>query len=395
MLLLIALPLVAIVYLALHQSFVQTELKEITTEVPLFGKQTREVTNMVVPQPVLDQDGKAMQGLDLCRCPEPEKRRSRSMGWQMYFAGEHSFSSLRRSDLTALPRDQQCRLLVGPGIHAPLHLRHHADYFDPWPGAGPRAVNRITPKAARHGGVRHAPADDRDAGGVLARGLLAVSRRRGDRGISWSPRALAVFYFLADQVTIRTVIISYGVWFATPFSFIILYAGLQTVPSSALEAAVIDGGHGLAAPPLCHHPPPLAASGGDHADPRNGQLPRVRTDPGLRRPCLRQFGAVSDLLHPGLRGQYSQSGGLFDPDRDRRRHPPDPGDSSALIASKGRAFEAGPPVTDSDTLAISGLGLWAWLFVALFPFLWMILISFQKTGGRFLHAAQAARTLHA
>ena len=60
MLLLIALPLVAIIYLALHQSFVQMELKEVTTEVPLFANQTREVTR-VVPQPVLDEHGQAVQ----------------------------------------------------------------------------------------------------------------------------------------------------------------------------------------------------------------------------------------------------------------------------------------------------------------------------------------------
>ena len=49
------------------------------------------------------------------------------------------------------------------------------------------------------------------------------------------------FHFLADQVTARTLIIAYGVWFATPFAFIILYAGLQTLPQDPLESAMIDG----------------------------------------------------------------------------------------------------------------------------------------------------------
>jgi len=49
------------------------------------------------------------------------------------------------------------------------------------------------------------------------------------------------FYFLADQLTIRTVIVAYGIWWAAPFAFIILYAGLQTVPRDPLEAAMIDG----------------------------------------------------------------------------------------------------------------------------------------------------------
>lgn len=33
----------------------------------------------------------------------------------------------------------------------------------------------------------------------------------------------------------------YGVWHSAPFAFIVFYAGLQTVPSETLEAAMIDG----------------------------------------------------------------------------------------------------------------------------------------------------------
>ena len=33
----------------------------------------------------------------------------------------------------------------------------------------------------------------------------------------------------------------YGVWGSVPFSFIVFYAGLQTVPEDTLEAAMIDG----------------------------------------------------------------------------------------------------------------------------------------------------------
>jgi ABC-type sugar transport system permease subunit len=33
----------------------------------------------------------------------------------------------------------------------------------------------------------------------------------------------------------------YGVWHSAPFSFIVFYAGLQTVPEDTLEAAMIDG----------------------------------------------------------------------------------------------------------------------------------------------------------
>ena len=33
----------------------------------------------------------------------------------------------------------------------------------------------------------------------------------------------------------------YGVWHSSPFAFIVFYAGLQTVPSDTIEAAMIDG----------------------------------------------------------------------------------------------------------------------------------------------------------
>ncbi len=37
------------------------------------------------------------------------------------------------------------------------------------------------------------------------------------------------------------MLIVYGIWSSTPFSFVVFYAGLQTVPSETLEAAKIDG----------------------------------------------------------------------------------------------------------------------------------------------------------
>ena len=33
----------------------------------------------------------------------------------------------------------------------------------------------------------------------------------------------------------------YGIWHTLPFSFIVFYAGLQTVPQDTLEAAKVDG----------------------------------------------------------------------------------------------------------------------------------------------------------
>lgn len=49
------------------------------------------------------------------------------------------------------------------------------------------------------------------------------------------------FYFLADQLLIRLIIIAYSVWFAGRFASTILCAGLKTVPEEPIEAAIMDG----------------------------------------------------------------------------------------------------------------------------------------------------------
>ena len=57
MLLLIALPLVGVVYLALHSSYVKTELVEERTDVPIFGGAVQQQVT-IVPKPVIGPDGK-------------------------------------------------------------------------------------------------------------------------------------------------------------------------------------------------------------------------------------------------------------------------------------------------------------------------------------------------
>lgn len=44
----------------------------------------------------------------------------------------------------------------------------------------------------------------------------------------------------SPSLTWLTLIV-YGIWQQTPFGFVVLYAGLQTVPAETLEAAMIDG----------------------------------------------------------------------------------------------------------------------------------------------------------
>ena len=48
-------------------------------------------------------------------------------------------------------------------------------------------------------------------------------------------------YWMAEAWSARFLIILYGIWHSAPFAFIVLYAGLQSVPQDSLEAATIDG----------------------------------------------------------------------------------------------------------------------------------------------------------
>jgi len=48
-------------------------------------------------------------------------------------------------------------------------------------------------------------------------------------------------FWMAQAWSARLLIILYGIWHVVPFAFIVLYAGLQSVPQDALEAATIDG----------------------------------------------------------------------------------------------------------------------------------------------------------
>ena len=46
----------------------------------------------------------------------------------------------------------------------------------------------------------------------------------------------------ASTPMVWVVILIYGIWHSTPFAMIVFYAGLQTVSSDQIEAAMIDGG---------------------------------------------------------------------------------------------------------------------------------------------------------
>ena len=48
-------------------------------------------------------------------------------------------------------------------------------------------------------------------------------------------------YLKASPVLTWVVLILYGIWTNAPFSFVVLYAGLQMVPQDTLESAMVDG----------------------------------------------------------------------------------------------------------------------------------------------------------
>jgi ABC-type sugar transport system permease subunit len=48
-------------------------------------------------------------------------------------------------------------------------------------------------------------------------------------------------YLKASPVLTWVTLLSYGVWTNAPFSFVVFYAGLQTVPQDTLESAMVDG----------------------------------------------------------------------------------------------------------------------------------------------------------
>jgi multiple sugar transport system permease protein len=74
-------------------------------------------------------------------------------------------------------------------------------------------------------------------------GALAIKWLFRDNGLV--PYFLSQFgvslFWMAQAWSARLLIILYGIWHVVPFAFIVLYAGLQSVPQDSLEAATIDG----------------------------------------------------------------------------------------------------------------------------------------------------------
>jgi multiple sugar transport system permease protein len=75
--------------------------------------------------------------------------------------------------------------------------------------------------------------------GALAIRWLFVSDGLLNHGLEWMlGHPVSMF---SQGWTIEILMMFYRVWHVAPFAFIILYAGLQTLNSDAIEAAMIDG----------------------------------------------------------------------------------------------------------------------------------------------------------
>lgn len=234
---LIFLPLIGVVWIAVHNSYVERTMVEVTTEVPLFGGKTRIETRMV-PQPTLDENGRpvivweyvgAEKIVTAAELPAVAAAISRDRGevplWQavrdMYteitnleFWGALEFTLIYTFVTTPVV------LALGFGLAL--------------------AVNRVT--KSLKGALIFVTLLPMVITPVIA--ALSIYWLFIDNAVvSALLRQLGFgqFYFMQSAFSIRTLIITFGIWNATPFAFIVLYAGLQTVPQDTVEAARIDG----------------------------------------------------------------------------------------------------------------------------------------------------------
>lgn len=236
MVVLIFLPLLGVIWLATHNSFVQREVVEVTTEVPLFGGKTRTTTELI-PQPVLDENGNPVivsefVGLEkLATAAETRQvaailTKDREGTFTDAIAG--MYSELRNlSFWSALEFT-----LIYTFVTTPFVLVF---------GFGlALAVNRVTKKLK--GTLIFITLLPMIITPIIA--ALSIYWLFIDNAVvsaTLKQLGFGQFYFLQSAFSIRALIIAFGIWNATPFAFIVLYAGLQTVPKDTVEAAMIDG----------------------------------------------------------------------------------------------------------------------------------------------------------
>ncbi len=229
MALLILLPLLGAAWLSVHESYVKTELKEVRTTVPLFGGLTREDVR-TIPQPVRDEAGNPV------------------LVW--HFVGAGNYANL-------VDLDRLRKAFAGDGLE---QIYRDVVSIEFW-GALEFSLLYIlatTPGVLLLGFAIALAVDatsKRVRGALIFASLLPfiITPVVGALSIYWLFLDNAVvnavlqalgfgkFYFLSGALPIRALIVLYGIWHVTPFAFVVLYAGLQTLPQDAMEAAIVDG----------------------------------------------------------------------------------------------------------------------------------------------------------
>ncbi|MEM6431719.1 MAG: sugar ABC transporter permease, partial [Deinococcota bacterium] len=63
--------------------------------------------------------------------------------------------------------------------------------------------------------------------------------------VTWFFRNILERRFILNEASVKTLIVTHAVWYTTPFALITFFAGLQTLPQSTVEAALIDGANRL------------------------------------------------------------------------------------------------------------------------------------------------------
>lgn len=243
MILLIAVPLVGVMYLSVYNSYVKTEIVEVESKVPTFAGMTQTKIEKV-PQPVMDDKGQPVKITE--------------------FVGGQNFDSVAdpKGLVDAFKKD---RSVAEDGSATTFGERFRGVYgdltdIDFWSALEFTLLYAlITTPCVLILGFLVALAINSVVkwirGPLIFASLLPfiITPVVGSLSIYWLFLDNAVIaalleqlfgakvYFLKDAVTIRSLIILYGVWHVTPFAFVILYAGLQTVPQDALQAAMVDG----------------------------------------------------------------------------------------------------------------------------------------------------------
>ena len=231
MTILIALPLVGVVYLSTLNSYIKTELKEVEETNPLTG-----TVKKTISQPVLDENGNPIRiwenvGIDNYRSlieldsileiiEDEVEEGINALEWLYQIIADVAF-------LSALEFTVLYVLITTPFVIILGFL-------------SALAVNKMTNRLK----AIFIPATLLPFIITPVVGALSIKWLFIDNAVitvMLENIGFGKIYFLESKWTTRFLIILYGVWHVTPFAFVVLYAGLQTISEDALEAARVDG----------------------------------------------------------------------------------------------------------------------------------------------------------